>query len=198
MSDITEVKSLLDNLKYIEGVLPSAINNWRNEIKTCDWAVTYQSQGVLKSLCERPGTLSRDIFTPLYSFLNGYIANREGRQAFSGKGLDVFLGRGLRAIKNFAIVADFFAKNPQYIVPNQSVSNFEAYKAAGVKQCQYKDLIMTITERLIGCKQGLNFKFLPLINTVKTFTPELQDVRQFLQSQCDSMRIERLRMPNKC
>ncbi|GAG70920.1 unnamed protein product [marine sediment metagenome] len=83
--DVVEVKTIIDSLKYLEKQLPLAIRRWKKKIKTCDWAVTHMSKGVLKSLCENPSILHSEIFAPLYSFLNTYIANREGRIAFTGR-----------------------------------------------------------------------------------------------------------------
>jgi len=192
--DVTEVKVLIDNLQYLEQILPTAITRWKKQIKSCDWAMAHMSKGVLKSLCENPSILRREIFAPLYSFLNTYIANREGRMAFTGKSLDSFLKRGLRAIQRYVVIADHFAANPSYFVPDVSITKgFEAHKTARVEQNKYKDFILTINERLIGCKDNLNFIFLRLLSTVKNMDQELQDMKNYLSQQCTHIRIERLK-----
>ena len=194
--DLTEVKTLIDNLQFLEKQLSGAITNWKRDVKTCDWAIAHMSKGVLKRLCESPGILRGEIFGPLYSFLNTYIANREGRVAFTGKALDAHLNKGLRAIQQYTVISDFFARNPQYFVPNISISagGLEASKKAITEQSKYKDFIFTVNERLIGCKDNLNFMFLKLLSTVKTMSDELKEMKDYLQQQCTSIRIARLKM----
>lgn len=191
-NSVTEIKTLIDNLQFLEKALPTAINNWKKQIKTCDWAV---GSSVLKKICENPGTLHNEVFVPLYSFLNNYILNREGKLAFTSQGLDSFLLKGLVAIQKYIVLSDFFAKNPSYFVPNVSITQgFEASKVATVNQNKYKDFIFTLNEKLIGCKDNLSFIFLKLVGTVKNMSPELEQTKSYLNDQCASIRIARLRM----
>nr|QBK91416.1 MAG: hypothetical protein LCPAC302_00360 [Pithovirus LCPAC302] len=191
--DVEEVKLLIDNLQFIEKQLPRAIGNWKNKIKSCDWAVIGDNiDGILKSICQNPVTIGK-IFAPLYSFLNNYIANREGRIAFTGRELNAFLKRGLTAIYRYTVMSDFFAKNPHFFVPSVSpITQFSAYKKAQTQQNTYKDFMLTLNERLIGCKQKLNFLFLGLVGTVKQLNPELEKMRLYLDNSCNSIRIARL------
>lgn len=193
--DVTEVKTIIDNLQYLEKTLPPAIHRWKKQLgNNCDLAMGHMSKGTLKRLCENPSILHREIFAPLYSFLNTYIANREGRIAFTGKTLDSFLKKGLRAVQKYVVIADHFARNPNYFVPDVSFSEkgYAAYKAATVEQNKYKEFIFTVNEYLIGCKDKLNFMFLKLLSTVKNLDPELQQMKDYLDQQCISMRIARL------
>ena len=52
--------------------------------------------------------------------------------------------------------------------------------------------MLTLNERLIGCKQKLNFLFLGLVETVKQLNPELEKMRLYLDNSCNSIRIARL------
>ena len=194
--DIIEVKELIDNLDFLEKQISGAIPKWKQDIKSCDMAIAHMSKGVLKQLCQSPTSLHSKIFNPLYSFLNTYIANREGRIAFTGKALDSFLTQGLHSIQQYIVISDFFARNPQYFVPNISVSqgNFQKSKEAIIKQQQYKDFVFTINERLIGCKDNLNFMFLKLLSTINNISPELREMKSYLSDQCNSIRIARLKM----
>lgn len=190
LQDVVEVKTIIDSLKYLETQFPSAIQNWKNQIKTCDGAT-----GILKRLCENPNIVRTEIFGPLYQFLNTYIANREGKVAFTGPTLDTFLKKGLRAIQAYTVVSDFFAKHPEYFIPDVPYTKDpKGYTAAVLEQKKYKDFIFTINERLIGCKDKLNFMFLKLLTTVKNMPQELVDMKNYLENQCLFMRKERLKM----
>lgn len=193
--DVTEVKTLIDNLQFLEKALSGAIVNWKKQIKTCDLATSYMSKGILKNICENPSALRNEVFGPLYSFLNTYISHREGKIAFTPGSLDPFLLRGLVAMQKYIVVSDFFARNPSYIVPSVSVSQgIEAASKSANSQKQYKDFIFTVNERLIGCKDTLSFVFLKLLSTVKKMNPEMTELKQYLADQCNSIRIERLKM----
>lgn len=191
-SDVIEVKVIIDSLQFLEKQLPGAIYKWKEDIKTCN----ILANADLKIICENPTTLSTEIFPPLYSFLNTYIANREGRLAFTAKSLDTFLLQGLRAIKKFTVLTEFFSKNTQYFVPNIPIfqGGLEASKKAINEQNQYKDFILTLSERLVGCKEQLNFMFLKLLSTVKNMVPEMHNMKGYLEDQCRLMRIQRLNM----
>lgn len=198
--DVTEVKVLLNNLQTLEKKLPGAIQRWKQDIKSCNSAIAFMrdESALLKDLCERPGTFGTNIFGPIYSFLNAYIANREGRMAFTGPSLDAYLLRGLRAIYNYSVVADFFARNPQYFVSPVPVSaGLEALTKAQIESNKQKDEILSTIERLIGCKKELNFMFLRLLSTVKNLNPDMQKFKSLLEDECRSVQIERLKMPSK-
>lgn len=192
MSDVAEVKTIIDSLKFIETKLPIAITGWKTHIKSCNWATENK---VIKKVCENPASYHQEIFAPLYSFLNTYLANREGRIAFTGKELDNYLVRGLRVIKNYIDLTDFFARNSQYFAPDiDPRQNYRGSQESKVNQQKYKDFIFTVNERLIGCKDQLNFMFLKLLSTVKSLNPEMAQMKSYLENQCLLMRTERLRM----
>lgn len=194
MEDVVEIKLILDNLEYLEKQLPEAISRWRKKIKTCDWAVGYMSKQVLKSICKSPGKLGPTIFAPLYSFLNTYIALREKRLAYTGKNLDNFFKRGLRAIQRYTVLSNFFSENPHYFVPDESLANIKKFTEARVFQQKYKQFIIALNERLIGCKNDLNFLFLKLLGTMKDpLSKELKDMKTYLENQCLFMRAEKLK-----
>lgn len=191
--DVTEVKTLLDNLQFLEKQMPNAILNWKKDIKRCDLVSARPTENILKRVCENPRILNTEVFGPLYSFLNTYINNREGKIALTG-GLDSFLLRGLRAMQNYIVIADFFARNPYYLYPSVSISQgIEAAKKSATEQERYKDFIFTLNEKLIGCKEDLNFMFLKLIGTVKNMNEEMQGLKQYLSDNCASIRIARLK-----
>lgn len=192
MNDVTEVKTIIDSLRFIEGEMPKAITGWKQHIKSCNWAIENK---VIKRVCESPASYHQEIFAPLYSFLNTYLANREGRVAFTSKQLDNFLIQGLRAIKNYTDLTDFFARNPQYFSPDiDPTLNYKGSQEARVSQKKYKDFIFTVNERLIGCKDQLDFMFLKLLSTVKNLNPEMAEMKAKLENQCTLMRVQRLRM----
>lgn len=192
--DVTEVKTLLDNLQFLEKQLSNAISNWKKNIKSCDLVIQHPKENILKQVCENPKILNTGVFGSLYSFLNTYINIREGKIALTG-GLDPFLLKGLRAMQNYIVIADFFARNPYYLYPSVSISQgIEAAKKSGTEQERYKDFIFTLNEKLIGCKEDLNFMFLKLIGTVKNMNEEMQGLKNYLNDKCLSIRIERLKM----
>ena len=195
--DITEIKVLLSDLQSLEAKLPGAIQRWKQDIGTCNSVAAFmrdESQA-LRNLCDRPGNLNQNIFAPIYSFLNAYIANREGRIAFTAQSLDAYLLRGLRAIYNYSVVADFFARNPQYIFPTPPVSaGLEALTKAQMSLNKEKGEILSTIERLIGCKNDLNFLFLRLLSTVKNLNQDMQTLKSRLEDECRSVRIEKLKM----
>ena len=191
--DVTEIELILDNLEYLEKQLYGAISRWKKNIKTCDWAVDYMSKGVLKGICKNQIEL-KEIFGPLYSFLRTYIAIRNKRIAYTGKSLDKFFIRGLKAIQKYTVVSNFFAENPQYFFPNESLTNVKKFTKAQVSQQKYKEFIINLNERLIGCKNKLNFMFLGLLGTVKTpLSDELKDMKNYLENQCLFMRTKKLK-----
>jgi len=193
--DVTEVKTLIDNLQFLEKQLPNAVSNWKGDIKSCDLVGARPLENILKRVCENPRVLHDEVFGPLYSFLNTYLGNREGRIAFTPATLDPFLLRGLRAVQNYIVIADFFARNPSYLYPSVSVSqDIEAAKKSATTQEKYKDFIFTLNEKLIGCKDNLNFMFLKLLGTVKNMNSEMEQLKQYLSDNCNSIRIARLKM----
>lgn len=144
--EVTEVKKLISDLQLIEQYLPQAISNWR---PNCIGA----SNVLLRAVCRNPGIIKTQIFSPLYTFLNTYVDNREGKIAPSQQGLRTFLLNGLESITNYIILSDFFARNPHYRYP-RSIINQE----------KYKELMFDINKRLIGCKDDQSFDFLRLIS----------------------------------
>ena len=194
--DIAEIKLIIDNLEFLEKEFPIAIKRWKNNINNCDWARRHLSRGILRSLCENPSILKERIFSPVYRFLNTYLAIREKRVAYTGKKLDKFFRDGLNSLQRYLVVSDFFADNPQYFVPDVSMTDIQKYKKAQTDQQKYKEFIKILNERLIGCKDNNNFKFLKLLDTVKTFENQklFQDNKNYLENMCIDIRIAKLKM----
>ena len=181
-TDVNEVKKILENLQYLEKILPSAIKRWSEANKVsganCEWVF-----GILNKLCENPTVLQSNIFGPLYVFLLDYIDNREGRKALTGS-VDFFLKKGLRAIHTYTNVSRFFAENSLYFVDKTGKSP----KEISSETKNYKEYILTLNQKLLGCKSDAKFKFLQLINNI-AMPEDLSKMREYLNIYCTQIRV---------
>lgn len=194
MADISEVKQLIDNVKYINGVFTNGLRLWRPETQNCSLAVGYKSQGFLNRICEYPQTLQTELFTPLIDWLEKYKNNREGKIAFTPGTLDSFLKRGLMLVYRFTIVADLFIKNPDYLFPTPALrtnQDIPKINQARVNQNKYKEFIILLNERLIGCNKQMKFLLVDLFETVKDKT-EFDGIKKYLDDQCLFLRSRKL------
>lgn len=184
--DIKQVEELRDNIRWLQKVMPSALNNWANSRKVsginCE---AYPS--LVKEICYKPGVLNSSIFDPVLKWLSDYQLSREGQIAFPGpKGLDTFLKLGLRNIYKFVFVADFFSRNPDFFIPD--------FSGAGIKkQNEYEDFINILNSKLIGCNEKLAFIFLKLSKTVKDLPEDLKAMQKFLDDHCLSLKLRELK-----
>ena len=183
--DIQEVEKILENLRWLQTQMPTAIQNWQNMKPNCSYHT-----GVIKEICVSPGRINPLIFDPLILWLSNYILTREGRIAFPGpSGLDNFLRRGLVVITNYIAIADFFSKNPDFFVATDLNKMGETLQ----KQKTYQQIIETLSSKLIGCDKQLTFLFLDLTKSIKTLTPDLKRMQEFLDQKCLSLRISGVR-----
>jgi len=179
--DIQEVELIIENLKWLNRQMIPAISNWQATKPRCS---LLGSSKIVKNICEKPGTLNRDIFDPLLKWLYDYILNREGSLAFTGKGLDTFLKKGLRHIHAFIVIAEFFERNPQYFIPDPPISNLTEYVKAQKSQAEYKKFLNVLMSKLIGCNRKLSFLFLDLSRTIRQLPKDLKDIQEYLDQQC--------------
>lgn len=186
---ISAYKRLRKDLTLLEPKLLKTVTRWSNGLSSCDWARGYQSEGLLKSLCERPGTLHKTVFNPLYIYIDTYIKMLEGSLAYSGKKLDTFFKYGLSAIKRFAVVVENFMELSSYLVAPKE-NRLEHRDQVAIEKLELID----INERLIGCKNTLIYTFLALLNSVKSLSPEMIKRKEYLKFECNRMRIEKLKL----
>jgi hypothetical protein len=184
--DVKEVEQLRENIRWLQKVMPTALNNWYNSRKVS--GINCEAYpGVVKEICYKPGLLNSNIFDPVLKWLSDYQLNREGRMAFPGpKGLDTFLKVGLRTIYKFVIVADFFSRNPDFFIPD--------FTGAGVKkQKEFQDFIDLLNSKLIGCNEKLSFIFLKLSKTIPNLPEDLKAMQKYLDDHCLSLKIRELK-----
>jgi hypothetical protein len=184
--DIQEVEILRENIRWLQNVMPKALNNWNLSRKKSNINCEAYPK-VVKEICYKPGLLNPNIFDPLLKWLYDYELNREGKIAFPGpKGLDTFLKLGIRNIYNFVFISDFFSRNPDFFIPD--------FTGAGIKkQQEYQDFINTLNSKLIGCNEKLAFIFLKLSKTVKNLPEDLKAMQKYLDDHCISLRIRELK-----
>ena len=198
LPDLIEIKLIINNLEFLEKELPIAIGRWKNHIKNCDWARIHLSRGILRALCENPKILHEQIFAPVYTFLRVYMGIRDKSIAYAGKKLDNLFREGLNSIQRYLVVSDFFADNPQYFVPGVSVTHFQKHKESQTNQNKYREYIKTLNERLIGCKDINEFKFLKLLDTVKSFPSGTQKLfkanKDYLEQMCIDIHTTKLKI----
>jgi hypothetical protein len=189
LADVKEVERLMENISWLKTQMPKAVSNWKDYVKSCAFY-----RGILKEICENPSALLPSIFDPLIKWLADYILLREGRLAFTGKALDDFLKVGLRRIYNFIYVMDIFIKNPKYFFPDPSSQDLSAFRQAQVKQNQYKQFLILLNQKLIGCNDQLNFLFLKLSKTIKVLPQDLINIQKYLEQECTNLRIRNLEL----
>jgi hypothetical protein len=186
--DIKDVENLRDNVLWLEKRMPGVMTRWQESKPNCEFHT-----GVIKEICYRLGTIVTDVFDPVSKWLSDYILNREGVLPIAD--VDGFLRQGIYRIFKFVVVADFFSQNPQYFVPFQvfDKSNISAYTASLKTQKDYQEFIDLLVSKLIGCGEKLNFVFLKLAKTVKTLSPELSNMQNYLQNECAFLRVRALK-----
>lgn len=185
---IAAYKRLRKDLEMLEPKLYKSIIRWSNGLSSCEWARGYQSEGILKNLCQQPGTLKTTIFKPLYNYIDIYIKMLEGKLAYSGKKLDTFFQYGLTAIKRFAVVVENFMELSSNLVAAKS-NKMEQKDQERIEKLELID----INERLIGCRDQMVYTFLSLLDTVKDLSPEMVKRKKYLEFECKRMRIEKLK-----
>lgn len=192
MADIKEAKAIKDSLVWIKTTMPAAINRWIENVGNCQYAMDYMSSGILKNLCLNPRQLNPNILDPLIKWLDDFILNREEKLVIPD--LDKFLRRGLRLIYQFTVIADHFIKNPRYFYPDPPVRDLKTYREAQQKQNEYKAFIITLTQKLIGCKEELSFFFLDLSKTVKKLPEDMKRIQDYLDQECLFLRTRKLEL----
>ena len=189
-NDILEVEQILENLRWLQSKMPTAIANWQATKPDCTFHV-----GILRDICNSPMQINNLVFDPLIKWLSDYILNREGRMAFAGPGgLDIFLRKGLRIITTYIIVADFFSNNTDFFSPNPKISKetLEQYGKSIKVQKQYKNFLNEISSRVIGCNDQLSFLFLTLSKTIREVPDDLKKIQTYLENYCLSLRVKKL------
>ena len=187
--DVKEVESLRDNISWLKDRMPNYLSNWQATRPVCEY-----NTGLIKEICDKPGTLISGVFNPLIKWLFDYELNRDGKIAFAGASeVDKFLTSGLYRIYRFVVVSDFFSNNPQYFSPSPSPEDFAAYTKSKKAQKEFSEFLDILNSKLIGCNENLSFLFLKLSKTIKKLPLELQRVQQYLENYCNSLRIKELR-----
>lgn len=192
MADIKEVKEIKEYLVWIKAEMSKAINRWIENVGNCKYAMSHMSSGILRNLCENPRQLNPKILDPLIKWLDNYMLNREGKLQIPN--IDTFLLRGLRLIYQFTVVADHFIKNPRYFYPDPPIRDLKAYSAAQREQNKYKELIIILTEKLIGCNKNLSFLFLDLSKTIKKLPEDMKRIQDYLDQECLFLRTRKLEL----
>ena len=186
--DIRDVENLRDHVLWLEKRMPGVMGRWQESKPNCEYHA-----GVIKEICYKPGTIVSEVFDPVSKWLSDYILNREGKLAIPD--VDAFLRAGIYRFFKFVVVADFFSQNPQYFVPYQVLdkNNISAYTASLKTQKDYQEFIDLLISKLIGCGEKLNFVFLKLVKTVKQLPPELANMVNYLQNECNFLRVRALK-----
>lgn len=178
MNDVQEIENIRSELKNLRNDINKGIVNWQKTNPRCDY-----EYGLVAEICKSPGKINTLVFDPMEKWLADYILTREGKLAFTGPGsLDGFLKIGLRTIHNFVTIADFFSRNPQYLVSGTD------------KQKLYVKLLDTISSNLIGCNEKLAFIFLKLSKTIKVLPEDLLKIQSDLETKCNTYRIRGLKL----
>lgn len=191
MSDIKEVEDILNDLRFLRRQMGPAVANWKSSKPNCEMLIGYMDKGILKSICEAPRRINQ-YFDPLIKWLSDYILYREGRGQLP-EVTDQFLKYGLRLIHAFVIIAEFFERNPQYFVPDPPIKDLSKYRNAQKQQRQYQEFLNLLVNKLIGCNRKLSFLFLDLSKTITNLPEDLVNVREYLDQQCNSLRVRRLK-----
>lgn len=190
MEDVKEVEEILSNLRWLQKEMPKALQNWKTVKPQCSFHT-----GIIREICNSPGRINSLVFDPLIRWLSDYILNRESRIAFAGPGgLDAYLKKGLRIIAQYIILIDFFSKNTDFFAPTPKVtsSNLSAASEAVKKQVQYREIINTLSSKVIGCNNQLSFIFLDLSKTISDLPEDLRRVQNYLENYCLTLRTRRL------
>lgn len=188
MQDVKEIEEIIENLKWLAGKMPGALDNWQKTKPNCLYHTSW-----VKEICEKPGKI-KDIFDPLIKWLFDYILSREGKIAFAGSaGLDAFLKKGLVLISNFIIVADFFSKNTQYFYPSPDPTKQKEYFESKKNQNLQTEIIQNMMSRLIGCNEKFSFLFLRLSKTINKLPDDLKRLQDYLERECISLKVSNLK-----
>jgi hypothetical protein len=204
-ADVTELKFIKSNLEYLENIIPAAGRKWRERYKgKCNEAMKYvavptaEERQLLDDLCENSKVITDKIFGNLYRFLNIYIAVREGKKAYTGKALDNLLRLGASAIRKYLIISNFFAERPSFFVPTVEMTDRAKWLETQTQKKKYKDFILTLNQRLIGCLGDSRFPFLKLLDGVKYVPDEsiesFKRDKTYLSNMCTLIRTEKLKL----
>ena len=186
--DIRDVENLRDNVLWLEKRMPGVMGRWQESKPNCEYF-----SGVIKEICYKPGTIVTEVFHQVSNWLSDYILQREGKLVISD--VDAFLRAGIYRFFKFVVVADFFSQHSEYFVPFQVLdkNNISAYTASLKTQKDYQAFNDLLISKLIGCGEKLNFVFIKLVKTVKVLPPELSNMVNYLQNECNFLRVRALK-----
>lgn len=185
----TSVDDIIDNVRYLEGIMPGIIGKFINDkrkYRSCDELVAGLSgrphrKNVIRRLCEETGKWRQIFFEPLINWLEKYQQNRRGELAFTRTSLDNFIRRGIVIIHNFVVLTTYFA------------DNFVIYLDSSKDLAEF---IYRLDQKLIGCGLDPAFPFLDLSATVQPLVEDLKDMRSYLDTTCVSTRVSILGLKN--
>lgn len=189
-----EIEKLIDDIKWLNKTMPTAVKNWNNTRPNCDLF-----SGILKNLCENPNILNRVIFDPLIKWLFDYILVLDKKIDIGKKfgSLDEFLKIGLRVMAKFIVTAEFFSKHTDLFLPDPPGPMGSEYVSKMVEinkqRDQYRRFINLLSSKLIGCQETTALMFLSLTKTIKNLDNDLKSLINYLDNRCTDIRLEKLK-----
>ncbi len=187
-TDLDDIELLIENITWLSKKMPEAVSNWKATRPVCEY-----NTGLVRIICENPGKLNDEVFTPMLVWLDEYKLRRTGKNLISKNNVDYFLKSGLRRIFRFVTVAEFFSDNSQYFISNNSNNPANDIFSRNEMTKKYREIISNIDKRLIGCIETLSFNFLKLAETISDLPEDLLEMKSYLYNVCVKKRVQDLK-----